>query len=282
MYKQLVPLDSTKHRGTACGPLGDFGFAARAQLASVMVNEFVSCAAHYPIVFVEQEGLHRPVALFGFEQEENLFVEPGSGEWDAAYVPAILRRYPFALVRAGEENTFAVCIDEGSDLVGAERGAPLFVDGEPSPALEHAKRFLLELHQFDGITMACSDFFKELGLLAPLKIQARLAGGVRSVSGALAVDERRLNELSDEQFLELRRRGYLIPLYAHLASLSRVNDLVRRKAQRSPAPAVDEAASGDETQAVEEAAGASATSERPTASEGRRGRGKGRSAAVAR
>lgn len=242
MFKQLVPLDSGKHGSTFCRPLQEFSFAAQSQLASIMVNEFVHCAAHYPIVFLEQGGQRRPVALFGFEREENLFVSPEDGAWQADYVPAILRRYPFALARSTEAQTFAVCVDESSHLLGDEErgGLALFDEGKPSDVLEHAKRFLLELQQLDEITAVFAAKLAEHGLLVPLQIRARIDGEERSVSGCLGVDEARLNALTDEQFIDLRRRGYLIPIYAHLASLRCVNRLLKRKAdQRERGPAAE-------------------------------------------
>ena len=57
----------------------------------------------------------RPVALLGLNAGQNLFVD-AAGKWQASYVPAIIRRYPFALTPRGTDGQYIVCLDEGSDL----------------------------------------------------------------------------------------------------------------------------------------------------------------------
>ncbi len=59
--------------------------------------EFRNLQAHYPILFRKRPdtGEFQPIALFGFEERENLFLT-GSG-WDAAYVPLTIERQPFLI-----------------------------------------------------------------------------------------------------------------------------------------------------------------------------------------
>ena len=66
------------------------------------MHEFARAAAVYPIVFVEDKtkDAFRPVTLLGLDAGENLFVSE-SGKWEASYIPAIIRRYPFALANTG-------------------------------------------------------------------------------------------------------------------------------------------------------------------------------------
>ena len=42
------------------------------------------------------------------------------------------------------------------------------------------------------------------------------------------IDEKKLNELSDDVFLELRKLGFLTAIYAHLMSLQHTQKLVQK------------------------------------------------------
>ena len=58
--------------------------------------EFRDIQAYYPIAFQKNDdGTLQPVALFGFQAGQNLFLD---GErWDAAYVPLAIERQPFLI-----------------------------------------------------------------------------------------------------------------------------------------------------------------------------------------
>jgi hypothetical protein len=43
------------------------------------------------------------------------------------------------------------------------------------------------------------------------------------------INEERLNNFSDQKFLELRQKGYLPAIYAHLMSLVQIEHLANRK-----------------------------------------------------
>jgi len=212
-----------------------FGFASQFHIASVMVHEFARASAIYPVVFLEDKAQDefRPVALMGLEQGENLFVD-AAGKWQASYVPAIIRRYPFALASTGQEGQFTVCIDEGSDLVNKSDGVPLFDEkGEPSQAIENVKRYLGELQQMDVFTRGFSKYFAEHNLFTPLNMRVRQGEQARNITGCYVVNEERLNNLSNDRFLELREKRFLPAVYAHLVSLAQIERLMQLKEQRA-------------------------------------------------
>jgi hypothetical protein len=237
MFQQLVPVNRARHAGTKIKQIEGFGFAARFHIASVMVHEFARAAAIYPVVFLEDKAQDefRPVALMGLQEGENLFVD-GAGKWQASYVPAIIRRYPFALASTGQEGQFTVCIDEGSALVNDSEGVPLFKeDGEPSEAIENVKRYLGELQQMDVFTRAFCKYFAEHNLFTPLNMRVRQGQQQRNISGCYVVNEERLNNLSGERFLEMRERRYLPAVYAHLVSLAQIERLITLQEERADA-----------------------------------------------
>lgn len=230
MFRQLVPVNRERHAKKRVKNLESFSFAKDFHVASVMAHEFVRAAAIYPIVFIEDNNTDsfRPVALFGIDNGENLFVDQ-EGRWQASYIPAVVRRYPFALAKTGED-VFTVCIDEASPLVGDEDGLPLFnEDGEPAEALENVKRYLSELQQMDAQTDAFCAFLAEHNMFTPLNVQLRHTDQVKNIVGCFVINEERLNRLSDELFIEMRQRGYLSATFAHLHSLSQVERLLKLK-----------------------------------------------------
>ena len=229
MFQKVVPVNKEIHAKTKIKEISSFGFASKFHIAYVTMQEFARAAAIFPIVFLEDKDKDefRPVALLGLNAGQNLFVD-GAGKWQASYVPAIIRRYPFALTPKGEDGQYIVCIDEGSSLVSTTEGAALFDDkGEPTQVIENVKRYLSELQQMDVLTHAFSAFLKEQNMLTPLNLRVRDNSRVKNISGCYVINEERLNNLSDERFLEIRSKRYLPAIYAHLISLAQTERLVK-------------------------------------------------------
>lgn len=234
MFKFLVPVNKARHEGKKIKQVEGFGFAADFHIASIMVHEFARAASLYPVVFLEdkEQDSFRPVVLMGMDAGENLFVG-ADGKWQASYVPAIIRRYPFALASAGEEGKFTVCIDEGSDLISDTDGLPLFNEqGEPAEALENVKRFLGELQQMDALTNEFCKYMVAHNMLTPLNMRVQQADQVKNINGCYVINEERLNGLSVDGFMELRDKRYLPAVYAHLLSLAQIERLMTLKDER--------------------------------------------------
>jgi hypothetical protein len=113
--------------------------------------EFRSVQAFYPILFHrDAQGEFYPVALFGFESGENLFLDETG--WHARYVPAMIRRQPFLIgfeadTRQGGERRRMLSLDLDSPRVGKERGEPLFEPlGGRTPFLEEMATLLETLY----------------------------------------------------------------------------------------------------------------------------------------
>jgi SapC len=232
MFEKVVPVNRERHAKTRIREIQGFGFAAKFHIAYVTMHEFSRAAAVYPIVFVEDKDSFRPVALLGLDAGENLFVG-ADGKWGAAYVPAIIRRYPFALAGTGNEGQYTICLDEGSDLVSTTDGSPLFDDkGEPTQVIENVKRYLSELQQMDQLTQQFAAWLKENNMFTPLNMRVRDQDKVKNIAGCYVVNEERLNNLSDEKFLELRSKRFLPAIYAQLMSLAQVERLMTLKDKR--------------------------------------------------
>ncbi len=239
MFKKIVAVSKEAHSDLKITPITSFEFARGYHVASVMGAEFFRAASTYPIVFVEDQVTDefRPVVLLGLEPDENLFVDP-SGKWEAAYIPAIIRRYPFALAKTDEDGRFTVCLDQESEFLSKDEGEPLFdEEGEPGKVLENVKKYLGGLQQMEQATQELCREFKEKNMFAPLNMRLREAEKLQNITGAYAVNEQRLGNLSDKEFLELRKKNVLPLIYSHLVSLTQVERLLKLRAQRNGQPA---------------------------------------------
>lgn len=231
MYEQVVPVNKDRHAGKKVRMSNDFKFASKFHVAYVTVHEFARAASIYPIVFLEDKDNDefRPVALMGLDAGENLFVD-ANGQWSASYIPAIIRRYPFALSKAQEADRYIVCVDEASELLSDTEGAPLFDEqGNPTQVIENVKRYLGELQQMDQMTHEFTQFLIQNNLLTPLNMRVNAANQVRNITGCYVINEERLNNFTDAKFLEVRQKSYLPAIYAHLISLSQIERLANLK-----------------------------------------------------
>ncbi len=230
MFEKVVPITKDGHKKTKIKALNSFEFAKGINLAAIMVHEFSRAAAIYPIVFLEDKDKDqfRPTVLLGLEQGENLFVK--DGKWNASYIPAIIRRYPFALAKTKEEDRFTICLDEASDLVNDKEGQELFdKSGEPAEVMERVKKYLSELQQMEKFTEAFCQYMISLNMFTPLNMKVRMEGEVKNIAGAYVINEERLNSLSDDKFLEMRKKQYIPVIYSHLSSLSQIERLLTLK-----------------------------------------------------
>lgn len=234
MFKSIVPITLERHGKKKIKAIENFEFAKNVNMASIMVHEFSRAASVYPIVFVEDQrkDQFRPVVLLGLEEGENLFIQ--DDKWQASYIPAIIRRYPFALAKTKEEGRFTVCIDEQSNLVNETEGQALFDDnGEPTELMNRVKRYLAQLQQMDQFTEDFCKYLAEKNMFTPLNMKVRIGNTLKNITGAYVVNEERLNSLSDEAFLEMRAKKYIPVAYSHLSSLSQIERLLSFKDKKT-------------------------------------------------
>ncbi|MBF0620746.1 MAG: SapC family protein [Magnetococcales bacterium] len=231
-YENPVPVQTDKHQKTKIKPLENkFRFAAKTNSVILSGVEFVEAAKEYPIVFtrIGGEGNPIPLALLGLRNDENLFVQK-DGAWDARYIPAFVRRYPFVLSKAPKGEQFMVCVDESYPGMNEEEGAPLFDEkGEQTPLLANAVNFLQD---YQAQIQRTEQFTKTLidnELLVDLTARATGPDQAQySLGGLMAIDEKKLRALPDDKVLALFKSGELGWIYSHLVSLSNLPTLANR------------------------------------------------------
>lgn len=222
LFRQPVAIDPQRHARAGVLPTSGFEFAAGLTAIPLGFEELGDAAAHVPLIFLQGQ----PHGLYGVRAGHNLFVS-SDGRWrQGAYVPLLLRHYPFQVLTGPGLPVLAV--DEAADGFRSDGGEPLFERGEPSvlarAALEACLRLMAELVRSEGFGRAIFN----LGLLSPLDLRFELADGERlTLSGAQQIDPAAFFSLSDEALIGLRRQGFLDALYAARFSAGRWDSLMQ-------------------------------------------------------
>ncbi|MGE0408352.1 MAG: SapC family protein [Amphiplicatus sp.] len=210
-----------------------FAFCAKIRAAPITASEFISASRHYPIIFSAQKAM-TPLAVLGVLDDVNLFVDD-KGLWeDHAYVPGYLRRYPFALATETGGERVAVVFDAAHGSVAENGDNPLFENGEPSAAMQATIEFC---QQYEADRLGADQAMKlleEFDLVTGQSVQygARPDEEQKTFAQYFGVEEKRLNELSDEKFLDLRKKGLLPLIHAQLTSMGNWRSLLERRAKR--------------------------------------------------
>jgi hypothetical protein len=234
-YKKLAALNKDKHRLHSFKRFENLNFAARTQLVLLTGSEFTEAVKEYPIVFVKNpDGSMMPVALLGFRENENLYVDP-EGKWNARYIPAYVRRYPFIFFETTADGFFVGVDEDCKELNVNGEGERLFNDdGEPSAFVGNMIKFMNDYQADYQRTLAFTNHLQKLDLLKEGNAKfTRSTGEEFLVNGLWTVDEAKLNALSDENLLKLVKSGELGRIHAHLISLSNFGQLSELDAKRS-------------------------------------------------
>ena len=241
-YEKPVALDRGKHRKLKVRATGSFAFAGKANSLYLAGVEFNEACKEFAIVFTRVgKGRTVPVAMLGLRGRENLFVD-AEGKWDAGYIPAFVRRYPFVLAELPGRTEMAVCVDEAFTGLNQTDGEALFdANGGDTPFLRNALDFLSRYQAEYQRTEAFCQRLEQAGLLMEMNAKADLVDGRSfTINGLLIVDEKKLLALPDATVLSLFRAGEMHLISMHLLSLSNMQKLVDRMAARAsplqPAP----------------------------------------------
>lgn len=204
--------------------------------ALIVPAEFRRVQSEYPIVFRRdhESGNVTALALFGFENGENLFLE--GGEWQARYRPLSISIQPFLVGQPSSEGGEGqVHIDMEHPRVSANgEGVRVFdADGGTTPLLEEIAGKLGELH---AGYQASGKFFAALerhGLLEAFSFEVPLSDGSKhSLVGFHIINEDVLRALDGDALGDLHAGGHLMPIFMALASLSQLAELATRRDAR--------------------------------------------------
>lgn len=236
-YKNVTPLNKQRHANWSIVGSDSFAFARGIHSAPLTAVEFPSAAREFSVVFARaKEGL-MPIAVMGVRAGENLFVD-SQGKWQAEYIPAFVRRYPFVFSTADEGKTLTLCLDE--EFVGCRQngeGERLFTGGgDASPYLKKVLEFLQEYQNHFRRTEIFCKKLEELDLLEPMGAQFKMPDGSEgSLSGFFVVSRDKLKKLPAEKLAGLAQTDELEMIYLHLHSLANLRKTVSRATDQTAA-----------------------------------------------
>ncbi len=204
--------------------------------ALVFPFEFRNVQACYPILFQQDgTGSFYPLALFGFEEKENLFLDESG--WQAPYIPAMVRREPFLIgfqdskAQGETERTRVLSLDMDHPRVNTEHGESLFQPlGGRTPFLEGVADLLETIYAGIDHNRLFVAALQEHELLEAMTLEIELKDGSRNqLIGFHCLAEEKIQALSAEVLGELNERGYLMPMFMVLASMGNIQRLVELK-----------------------------------------------------
>lgn len=237
LHKEPVALDTVLHRDLRLkNELNAIPKLAPFTSFMVSISEFGDAALSFPILFVRAapdalgNDTVAPVAVFGLKPGENLFAT-ADGKWDAGYVPAMLRAYPFTMARIEGSDRWAMVFDNTWEGMSRTEGLPLFNEqGAATELLNNVHKFVQDLETDLERTRQFCAALLEMKLLKPMRFDATLASGeALSVDGFMTADEEAIGKLPDAQIAQMYRSGMLSLLGIHSASLNNMRRLLDRR-----------------------------------------------------
>ena len=223
-----VLLNNVDHKDLRVITTRGADYGDNVMFAPTFPGEFRSVQAHYPIVFRKTaDGQFQPLALFGFQENQNLFLGPQG--WDATYVPLMIERLPFLIGRSDQQ--LLVHVDLDSPRISRTAGEPVFLPhGGSTQFLERMNSVLLAIHEGVASTTAFVAKLLEYQLLESFVLDIQLANGSQNrLTGFYTLNEERLTNLSGFALELMSKAGQLQAAYMAVASLSNFRSLIERQ-----------------------------------------------------
>lgn len=226
-YTSLTPLLAEKHQDLRYTPLPTYEFAKSLHAVPLVADEFPRAQLSFPIVFTK--NLPRlPVGMLSAQSGANEYV--ADGKWkDGEYVPAYLRRYPFALVKESmESDRMLLCADlTAPQFAESNDGMPLFDGQDPSNASKQVIEFCRHYEASVQRTRQLVDELEKLQVFEDSSVKIQKGEKSARVEGFALVSEKLLRELGDTELASLARRGVIGLVAAHQFSINQFSGVMK-------------------------------------------------------
>lgn len=245
------PLDSRTDRLHGFRPPDSFSHVSEEPVMPLVISEISQAVTVYPLGIAEYPRTHwHLVAVVGLYAKQNLFVDH-EGRWRGAYLPGVLRSYPFNLRPArshadAQDERLVFCFNKSGGLYreapDRSQGEQRFFDdtGKLEPVVQKCFDYLLARHRDEQITKSALRALHEAGLFVPWQVSPVSENGDKQVlKGIYRIDESALNNLGADELLTLRNANALPVAYAQLFSMSRIGvlkHLSELKTRQTPPP----------------------------------------------
>lgn len=197
--------------------------------------EFRLILAYYPILIYQDKNSDKtfPIALCGFEEGENLFLDDNG--WNARYIPVMVQRQPFMIgfqqKPDSDEKSHVITFDPEHPRVNTEVGELVFNEqGGYTPYLEKVIKMLESMDIGNTQNDLLAEALKKHDLLEPSTISITLKDGSNfELVGFSTIAEDKFEALSAEALDELNKQKLLIPITLIMASMSNLGKLVEMR-----------------------------------------------------
>jgi len=227
IYDDVTPVTRKAHGKLSLKKSKTYEFARQTNAVPIVLSEFLLASSEYAIVFTEASEGVVPAVILGARDKENAYVGR-DGSWDAKYVPAFVRRYPFVFATDEKAETFTLMIDQSYPGFNTEdKGERLFdADGAHTGFLDNTLAFLREYQAQFMRTRAFGKRLAELGLLEPVEARVPLPQDPgRRLTGFKIVNREKLKALSADAAAAMLKSDELELIFLHLFSLRNLGRL---------------------------------------------------------
>jgi hypothetical protein len=236
IYEDVTPVTRKAHGKLSLKKGKTFEFARETNAVPVVLSEFPRASGEFAIVFTAASEGIIPAVVLGVRDKENAYVGK-EGSWDAGYVPAFIRRYPFVFATDAKAETFTLMIDQNYSGFNKEgKGERLFdADGEQTAFLNNTLNFLREYQTQFARTRDFGARLDELGLLEPVEARVPLPKDPdRRLTGFKIVNRDKLKALSGDVLAQMIKTDELELIFLHLFSMRNLNRLHEKMAAAAP------------------------------------------------
>lgn len=208
-------------------------------------TEYGDVQREYPIFFRKdpQSGELQSIALLGFQQDENLFLDensPDESGWNAAYIPGIVARGPFLIGFQNQEiggdirREPVIHVDMDNPRISSTEGEPVFLpQGGNTRYLDRIGNILQGIHQGLALSKAMFEAFNAAQLIEPVNVEIKFNDEEQyNLRGLYTISEERLARLDGDALFKLNSAGFLQGAFLVLASHNNVKKLIDMKHRR--------------------------------------------------
>lgn len=232
MYTNLQPINKIEDKNKAIKEVKDFSYAKEQINSPLTIAEFYEACKDYPILFAkDKNNSWMAVAMLGYKEKENLFIDD-RGIWEKQrYIPAHIRRYPFIYLNNPENDQLTLVVEGEykSDTKDDEVRKLFLEDGNNSEFLNSVLGFL---NQFHADALATAQFIKQLDdweLLEEKVANISTPDNKNyTINGFYVVNEEKLKHLGKKKKDALCEKNIIPLITAHLISLSNISKIGER------------------------------------------------------
>jgi hypothetical protein len=226
----IIPVNNELHRSMKITRSQNFSRFSQQHLIPITVQDFSAISSELPIVFVKnsETGQFTPVVMMGLKEGVNLYCQ--TENYPAHVFPKGFLNAPLSLMKAApDSDDVIVCIDLDSTMIDDEGEALFDEEGKKTDFFKSFTKHLLSVAEGTLQTQSITQHFADKKLFIPqtLKVDIDVNGNQATISGVYIIDDKALMSLDKSEFIEIKKKGLLPLIYAHLNSLYQVGRLSR-------------------------------------------------------